>query len=70
MSQQFTRFEMLAPLDSENNPSAREDLIQSVSKYAQADYRKAFWQISNTFVLYIGLWALMIFLYYTVFLIG
>ena len=61
MSQHNTRLEMLAPLDSENNQSTREDLIQSVLKYAQPDYRKAFWQISNTFVPYIGLWALMIF---------
>lgn len=61
MPQQFTRLEMLATSDSKNNQSSREDLIQSVSKYAQADYRKAFWQISNTFVPYLGLWAVMIF---------
>jgi len=61
MSQHNTRLEMLAPSDFENNQSTREDLIQSVLKYAQPDYRKAFWQISNTFVPYIGLWALMIF---------
>lgn len=61
MSQQFTRLEMLAPSDFENIHSTREALIQSVSKYAQPDYRKAFRQISNTFAPYIGLWALMIF---------
>lgn len=61
MSQQFTCPEIQAPSDSGNNPSTREDLIQSVSKYAQASYRKAFWQITNTFVPYIGLWVLMIF---------
>ena len=61
MPQHNTRLEMLAPSDSENNQSTREDLIQSVLKYAQPDYQKAFWQISNTFVPYIGLWALMIF---------
>ncbi len=38
----------------------REDLIQAVSKYAQPDYRKAFWQIANTFLPYLGLWTLMI----------
>lgn len=61
MSQQLTNPEMPAISDSENNPSTREDLIQTVSKYAQADYRKAFWQIANTFVPYIGLWSLMVF---------
>lgn len=39
----------------------RKDLIRAVSKYAQPDYQKAFWQISNTIIPYIGLWALMIF---------
>jgi len=61
MSQQSTGLEMPAISDFENIQSIREDLIQSVSKYAQADYQKAFWQISNTFLPYIGLWALMIF---------
>ncbi|UOA10370.1 fatty acid desaturase [Methylobacter sp. S3L5C] len=61
MSQQVTRFEMLASLSSDNKQSTREDLIQAVSKYAQADYRKAFWQILNTFVPYLALWALMVF---------
>jgi len=41
--------------------AVREDLIQSVSKYAQPDYRKAFVQIANTFLPYLGLWALMIY---------
>ena len=61
MPQQFIRFKISAPSDSNNNPPTREDLIQSISKYAQPDYRKAFWQITNTFVPYIGLWAVMIF---------
>ena len=61
MSPQSTSLEMLASSDSKNIQSIREDLIQSVSKYAQPDYQKAFWQISNTFAPYIGLWALMIF---------
>ncbi len=61
MSQQFTRPEMSAHLQSKNVQSTREELIQSVSKYAQPEYQKAFWQISNTFVPYLGLWALMIF---------
>ncbi|MGR8998633.1 MAG: fatty acid desaturase [Gammaproteobacteria bacterium] len=61
MSPQSTRLEMLAPSDSKNIQSVREELIQSVSKYAQADYQKAFWQIFNTFTPYISLWVLMIF---------
>jgi acyl-lipid omega-6 desaturase (Delta-12 desaturase) len=61
MSQQSIHPEKSALTEPNNSQSAREDLIQSVSKYAQPDYRKAFWQILNTFVPYIGLWALMIF---------
>ena len=61
MSQQSIHPEISASSDSNNNPSAREELIQSISKYAQADYRKAFWQVSNTLLPYIGLWVLMIF---------
>ncbi|MGZ8190312.1 MAG: fatty acid desaturase [Methylococcaceae bacterium] len=41
--------------------TTREELIQAVAKYAQPDYQKAFRQISNTLVPYIGLWALMIY---------
>jgi len=61
MSEQSIHPEKSALTDSNNSQSGREDLIQSVSKYAQPDYRKAFWQIFNTFFPYIGLWALMIF---------
>jgi len=39
----------------------RKALIQAVAQYAHPDYRKASWQIANTFVSYICLWALMIF---------
>lgn len=39
--------------------TTREELIQAVAKYAQPDYQKAFWQLSNTVVPYFGLWALM-----------
>jgi len=41
--------------------SSRENLTQSITKFAQPNYQKAIWQISNTFVPYLGLWALMIF---------
>ena len=61
MSHQFTKLEMLAPSVSENIHPNRDDLIQSISKYAKADYRKAVWQIVNTFIPYLGLWAVMIF---------
>ena len=53
MSQQFA--------NSINNYLKREDLIQNISKYAKADNRKATWQILNTFIPYLGLWAAMIF---------
>jgi acyl-lipid omega-6 desaturase (Delta-12 desaturase) len=61
MSQQFTRSEMPASSDSGNTQTIREDLLRTIAKYAQADYRKAFWQIFNTFIPYLALWALMIF---------
>lgn len=56
-----TRSEFPSPTDFANIQTSRQDLLQAVSKYAVPDYRKAFRQISNTFVPYIGLWALMIF---------
>ena len=40
--------------------SFRQDLIQAVSKYAQACYRPALWQVANTLLPYLGLWVLMI----------
>lgn len=59
MSDEFTQPEIVSP-DS-TQPTTRQDLIQTVAKYAQSDYRKAIWQISNTLIPYLGLWALMIF---------
>ncbi|MGR9086088.1 MAG: fatty acid desaturase [Gammaproteobacteria bacterium] len=49
-----------SPTIRQNIQSLREDLIQAVSKYAEPDYRKALWQITNTFLPYLGLWSLMI----------
>ena len=46
---------------SETSQPNRKDLIQALSAYAQPDYRKAILQISNTFIPYVGLWALMIY---------
>lgn len=46
---------------NEKNQANRKDLIQALSTYAQPDYRKALVQVSNTFVPYLGLWALMIY---------
>jgi omega-6 fatty acid desaturase (delta-12 desaturase) len=61
MPQEITHPETLFPTDFPTLPSTRQDLILAVSKYAQSDYRKAIWQISNTLIPYLGLWALMIF---------
>lgn len=61
MSQQVTSHELASSADFAALQTNREELIQAVAKYAKPDYRKAFWQISNTFVPYIGLWALMIY---------
>ena len=61
MPQQITYRELSSPADIATIQINREALIQAVAKYAQPNYQKAFWQISNTFVPYLGLWALMIF---------
>jgi omega-6 fatty acid desaturase (delta-12 desaturase) len=49
------------PSDFTTLQITRQDLIQAVSKYAQPNYQKALWQISNTFVPYLSLWGLMIY---------
>lgn len=61
MPQEFTYPEIVSPIDFTVQPTTRQDLIQTVAKYAQPDYRKAIVQISNTLIPYLGLWALMIF---------
>ena len=61
MSQQFLSQKTLHNQDSTTPHTYRQNLIQAVAKYTQPDYRKAIWQISNTFIPYIGLWALMIY---------
>ena len=61
MSQKLTLTEGPIPSESVLFQSTRENLIQSITKYAQPNYQKAFWQLSNTFVPYVTLWALMIF---------
>ena len=60
MSQQVIPKETLTSYQYHNGHTLREDLIQAVSKYAQPDYRKAFWQVANTILPYLSLWALMI----------
>ena len=60
MSIQNIHSEPIASALHHSYQGLREDLIQAVSKYAQPDYRKAFWQVANTFLPYFGLWALMI----------
>lgn len=60
MSNKVPSTEILPYYSRENIQIVREDLIQTISKYAQPDYRKAFGQIANTFLPYLGLWVLMI----------
>jgi len=62
MSQPVTHCEIQSPTAFAAPQTNRQELIQAISKYAQADYLKATWQISNTFIPYIGLWAVMIYL--------
>lgn len=57
----FNNPEVAVSPSTENNQPNRKDLIQALSAYAQPDHRKALYQISNTFIPYIGLWALMIY---------
>lgn len=61
MSQQSLSRDLLSYAKRADFQTNRKELIKAISKYAQPDYRKASWQISNTFVPYIGLWALMIY---------
>lgn len=50
----------LHSIPAQNAHFCREDLIRTVTQYAEPNYRKAFGQVANTFLPYIGLWALMI----------
>ncbi|WP_394754545.1 fatty acid desaturase [Crenothrix sp.] len=50
-----------APASAKNIAPNRKELIQTLSLYAKPDHRKALYQITNTFIPYIGLWALMIY---------
>ena len=61
MSQQLRSRDLPASGDHVNAQINRKELIQAVTKYAQPDSRKALWQLSNTFLPYIGLWVLMIY---------
>jgi len=61
MSQKICPKEGDAPLEPTHIQSTRKNLIQSITKFAQPNYQKALWQISNTFVPYLSLWALMVF---------
>jgi acyl-lipid omega-6 desaturase (Delta-12 desaturase) len=61
MSQKSSNSKLAPETGAETNQPARRDLIQALSSYAQPDYRKALFQISNTFIPYVGLWALMIY---------
>ncbi len=50
-----------ASTDTVTNPPNRKELIQALSIYAEPNYRKALVQVTNTFVPYLSLWALMIY---------
>jgi omega-6 fatty acid desaturase (delta-12 desaturase) len=60
MSKQSIHSKLISSTIHDSSHGLRVDLIQVVSKYAQADYKKAFLQLANTFLPYFGLWALMI----------
>jgi len=60
MRQQDRNFETDST-NTEKDRVDRKDLIQTLSKYSKPDSRKALFQITNTFVPYISLWALMIY---------
>ncbi|MBK8816991.1 MAG: fatty acid desaturase [Methylococcaceae bacterium] len=49
------------PLSAPKKAFDRKELIQASSVYAQPDSRKAIVQVFNTFIPYLGLWALMIY---------
>jgi acyl-lipid omega-6 desaturase (Delta-12 desaturase) len=61
MLQQISRNEVTFCPNSIKVLPVREQLIQAISPYAEPDACKATWQLMNTFVPYLGLWALMIF---------
>lgn len=61
MSYPSIRQETLLPTDSVPILTSRQELIKTVSKYAEPDNRKALFQIANTLLPYFSLWALMIF---------
>jgi omega-6 fatty acid desaturase (delta-12 desaturase) len=61
MSQNLMSNHMPTLAKQANFPNSRKKLIEAVAQYARPDRRKAAWQISNTFLPYFGLWALMIF---------
>jgi acyl-lipid omega-6 desaturase (Delta-12 desaturase) len=42
-------------------PETKKDWYELTSRYARPDVRKTAWQILNTFPLYFGLWALMLY---------
>jgi len=41
---------------------AKPNWYSNISKYSQANLRKAIWQLFNTFLPYIALWVLMVYL--------
>jgi acyl-lipid omega-6 desaturase (Delta-12 desaturase) len=61
MVQQINTIKTALATDADKKPAPRKELIQALSAYAKPDSRQALYQVINTFVPYIGLWALMIY---------
>ncbi|WP_020562629.1 fatty acid desaturase [Methylosarcina fibrata] len=60
MPHQSLLHKTLPSIDSSLAQISRQELIQTVSRFAEPDNRKALFQIANTLLPYLGLWALMI----------
>jgi acyl-lipid omega-6 desaturase (Delta-12 desaturase) len=53
---------MLVDSDDTQAQGSRPTWFQATSKYAQPSFRKAIWQLLDTFVPYLALWILMVFM--------
>ncbi|MEQ1559637.1 MAG: fatty acid desaturase [Methyloglobulus sp.] len=61
MSRKFNSTQVTSTADAEKIQPDRKQLIQALSAYTEPDHRKALYQIANTFIPYLGVWALMIY---------
>lgn len=53
---------MLVDSDDAQTQGSRPNWFQATSKYGQPSFRKAIWQLLDTFVPYLALWILMVFM--------